>query len=162
MQWQRGECRHLGRNRCARRACSVCTIYKRYAVADMRMPAPGRGHVPGVHAEYVLYVQAICSGKDANAGTTPQRCARRACRDACKLYAANSNAQASGEGAPSNQASMARGGPHKQSSKNGASTPKWACPHPQLRLAIILWPFRLGSTETKILSKVCSDKWKLE
>jgi len=130
---QKCECRHPGRNRCARRVCSVCIIYKRYAVAEMRMPAPGRNHVPGVHAEMpVSYMQQIQMRKHLARARPPTRW----------LW----------QGA----------GPINNLQKNGASTPKWACPHPQLRLAIILWPFRLGSTETKILSEVCWDKWKLE
>jgi hypothetical protein len=119
-----------GRNRCARRVCSVCTIYKRYAVAERRMPASRPQPMCPACMQCMYYIQAICSGRHANAGTRPQPCARHArmsatayrlyivhLADACKLYAANSNAQASGESAPSKQMVMARGGPHKQSSK---------------------------------------------
>ena len=94
----------------------------------MRMPASRPQPMCPACMQCMYHIQAICSGRDANAGTRPQPCARRACRDACKLYAANSNAQASGEGAPSNQIVMARGGPHKQSSKKWCVDTKVSVP----------------------------------
>jgi len=49
-------------------------MYKRYAVAKMRMPAPRRSDVPGVHAEMpVSYMQQIQMRKHLARARPPTR-----------------------------------------------------------------------------------------